>query len=170
MRSVALTFRPLIFQKGKLRHRQTWQTCNGSHCMSVLEPGKELMNTAVNFLVLFLPRLGGMFTPCSLSSRLTGSLRISPGLPAPLPPFPPARSTYFPRVFRLLLQWCWGPAKRQPLSGKRGLPFPNQTNGRRKTEKKKKSPSTRRYAQNPFPLGNLGAFSSSSCKLQEAQC
>lgn len=96
MRSVALTFRPLIFQKGKLRHRQTWQTCNGSHCMSVLEPGKELMNTAVNFLVLFLPRLGGMFTPCSLSSRLTGSLRISPGLPAPLPPFPQLAAHIFP--------------------------------------------------------------------------
>lgn len=89
-RSVALTFPPpLISQKGKLRHRQTWATCSGFHCTSVLEPGEELMHSAMNFSVLFLPQLEGMFTPCSLSSRLTGSLRIFPGLPAPIPPFPP---------------------------------------------------------------------------------
>lgn len=106
-----------------------------------------------------------MFTPCSLNSRLTGSLRISPDLPAPLLPFPPAHNTYFPRVFRLLLQWCWGPAKRQLWEAGPPMLKPN------KWEKENRGggecPSTRRQAPTPFPFRNLGALSSFSWKLQE---
>lgn len=38
-RNIALAFPPLIFHKGKLRHRQTCETCRGAHWMSVLQPG-----------------------------------------------------------------------------------------------------------------------------------
>lgn len=136
-RSIALTFpSPLISQKGKLR--QTQATCSGFHCTSVLEPGEELTHSAVNFSVLFLPQLEGMFTPHSLSSRLTGSLRIFPGLPAPIPPFPPSSQYIFSQSFPLaspvVLESCQTPA----TLWEAGPPIPKPNKWEKGNKKKKK--------------------------------
>lgn len=93
------------------------------------------MSTATNFLVFFPPRLGGMFTPCSLSSRLTDSLRIPPGLPAPLLPFPPACSTYFPIVFPLASPVVLGSCQTPATLWEAGPPIPKPNKWEKENKK-----------------------------------
>lgn len=92
------------------------------------------MSTAANFLVFFPPRLGGMFTPYSLSSRLTDSLRISPGLPAPFPPFPPSLQHIFSQSFPLASPVVLGSCQTPATLWEVGPPIPKPN----KWEKEKK--------------------------------
>lgn len=78
-----------------------------------------------------------MFTPCSLSSRLTGSLRIFPGLPAPIPPFPPSSQYIFSQSFPLASPVVLGSCQTPATLWEAGPPIPKPNKWEKGNRKKK---------------------------------